>query len=66
MTLATNKDIIMKCPYNHIDTYKVPLHELHSFWKKGWIPNEVYLMGCNTCEDFYPIDRYDFYTSNDI
>lgn len=66
MTLATNKNTIIECPQGHRDTYKVSLHELHSFWKKGWVQNEIYLMGCNVCEDFYQIDRYDFYTSNNI
>ena len=51
----------IECPKGHFDTYKVIEHELKSFWKKGWIQNGVYLIGCNVCEDFYQIDRYEYY-----
>ena len=52
---------LTKCPQGHIDAYKVNEHELHSFWKKGWIPTNTYLIGCNDCEDFYQIERYEYY-----
>ena len=35
---------------------------LKSFWKKGWVQSGVYLIGCNVCEDFYQIDRYEYFT----
>ena len=45
----------IKCPREHIDTYRVSLKELESFWEKGWVPKGVFLMGCNVCEDFHEL-----------
>ena len=62
MVLSTNQNTMIKCPHNHIDTYKVLYKDLKSFWKKGWVQSGVYLIGCNVCEDFYQIDRYEYFT----